>query len=117
MVAVPRCAGAQCGRPHRGPSRAVQAGARVNGTMPSRFVLLRSLRESMMMRDARAWSLALAFLAVSPASSAPGARGTQQPSFVARVESVRVDALVLDGGRPVRGLGPADFDISDNGVP
>jgi uncharacterized protein YegL len=41
----------------------------------------------------------------------------QQASFSARVESVRVDALVLENGRPVRGLGPADFDIADNGVP
>ena len=32
----------------------------------------------------------------------------QQPAFSTRVESVRVDVLVLDGGRPVRGLGPAD---------
>jgi VWFA-related protein len=41
----------------------------------------------------------------------------QQPAFSARVESVRVDVLVLDNGRPVRGLGPADFEIADNGVP
>ena len=25
--------------------------------------------------------------------------------------------LVTDGGKPVRGLGPDDFDILDNGVP
>jgi VWFA-related protein len=30
---------------------------------------------------------------------------------------VRVDVLVLENGRPVRGLGPSDFDIADNGVP
>ena len=41
----------------------------------------------------------------------------QQPVFSARVESVRVDVLVREGGRPVRGLGAADFDIADNGVP
>jgi len=41
----------------------------------------------------------------------------QQPAFSARVESVRVDVLVLENGRPVRGLGAADFQISDNGVP
>jgi VWFA-related protein len=41
----------------------------------------------------------------------------QQPSFSTKIESVRVDVLVLDGGRPVRGLGPADFEIADNGVP
>jgi VWFA-related protein len=41
----------------------------------------------------------------------------QQPSFTARIESVRVDVLVLDGGRPLRGLAASDFEISDNGVP
>jgi VWFA-related protein len=30
---------------------------------------------------------------------------------------VRVDALVTDGGRPVRGLAPADFVVLDNGTP
>ena len=30
---------------------------------------------------------------------------------------MRVDALVTDGGRPVLGLGPADFEVLDNGVP
>lgn len=39
-----------------------------------------------------------------------------QPTFSARVEGVRVDVLVTDGGRPVTGLGPADFDVRDNGV-
>jgi VWFA-related protein len=33
------------------------------------------------------------------------------------VEVVRVDALVTDGGQPVLGLGPADFEVLDNGVP
>jgi VWFA-related protein len=41
----------------------------------------------------------------------------QQPSFSTRTESVRVDVLVTEGGRIVRGLGPADFDIRDEGVP
>jgi Ca-activated chloride channel homolog len=41
----------------------------------------------------------------------------QQPSFSTKVESVRVDVLVLDNGRPVRGLAAADFEIADNGVP
>ena len=40
----------------------------------------------------------------------------QAPAFSAKVESVRVDVLVLENGRPVRGLGPADFEIADNGV-
>jgi len=41
---------------------------------------------------------------------------TQDVTFSSRVEAVRVDVLVTDDGRPVRGLGPADFDIRDNGV-
>jgi len=41
----------------------------------------------------------------------------QAPAFSTKVESVRVDVLVLENGRPVRGLGPADFEIADNGVP
>jgi VWFA-related protein len=40
----------------------------------------------------------------------------QQPSFSARTESVRVDVLVTEGGRIVRGLSAADFEIRDEGV-
>jgi len=44
--------------------------------------------------------------------------GAQQaPVFSAKVEAVRVDVLVTDNGQPVRGLGPADFELLDNGVP
>lgn len=39
-----------------------------------------------------------------------------QPTFSARVEGVRVDVLVTEGGRPLAGLGPADFEVRDNGV-
>ena len=42
---------------------------------------------------------------------------SQQPAFSSRVESVRVDALVLDNGRPILGLQAADFEVVDNGVP
>ena len=41
----------------------------------------------------------------------------QQAAFTAKVESVRVDVLALDGGRPILGLKPSDFEILDNGVP
>jgi VWFA-related protein len=41
----------------------------------------------------------------------------QTPTFSSRVEAVRVDVLVTQGGQPVRGLRPADFAIEDNGVP
>jgi len=40
----------------------------------------------------------------------------QQPTFSARTESVRVDVLVTEGGRPVRDLTPADFELRDEGV-
>jgi len=40
----------------------------------------------------------------------------QQATFRGRVDVVRVDALVTSGGKPVRGLTAADFEISDNGV-
>jgi VWFA-related protein len=41
---------------------------------------------------------------------------SQTPTFSSRVKAVRADVLVTDNGQPVRGLGPADFDIRDNGV-
>ena len=41
----------------------------------------------------------------------------QSPSFTSKIEAVRVDVLVTDNGEPILGLGPADFEILDNGVP
>ena len=41
---------------------------------------------------------------------------TQNATFSSRVEAVRVDVLVTDNGRPVRGLGRDDFEVRDNGV-
>jgi Ca-activated chloride channel family protein len=41
----------------------------------------------------------------------------QTPRFSSGTESVRVDVLVTDGGRPIRGLQPDDFEVRDNGVP
>jgi VWFA-related protein len=46
-----------------------------------------------------------------------GEGAQQSPSFSSKVEAVRVDVLVTDDNKPVLGLGPADFTISDNGVP
>ena len=40
----------------------------------------------------------------------------QNPTFSSKVEAVRVDVLVTEDGKPVRGLGAADFEILDNGV-
>ena len=41
----------------------------------------------------------------------------QQPTFSSRLEAVRVDVLVSEGGQPVRGLRPGDFVVLDNGIP
>jgi VWFA-related protein len=46
-----------------------------------------------------------------------GGAATQDPTFLARTEAVRVDVLVTDGDRPVRGLQRGDFEVIDNGVP
>ena len=40
----------------------------------------------------------------------------QQPTFSAKREAVRVDALVTDRGKIVTGLGAANFEVRDNGV-
>ena len=48
--------------------------------------------------------------------AALAAQPPQMPTFKARVDLVRVDALVVDDGRPVEGLKASDFVIRDNGV-
>lgn len=63
---------------------------------------------------------ALWILAAFAAATVPvGASLTppQTPTFSAKVEAVRVDVLVTENGRPVRGLTREDFEIRDNGVP
>ena len=45
------------------------------------------------------------------------AQSAQQPTFSAKRESVRVDALVTDRGKVVNGLIAGDFEVRDNGVP
>ena len=52
-------------------------------------------------------------LLVAPIAAA---RAQQSATFSSSVEAVRVDVLVTDGRAPVRGLGPADFEVRDNGV-
>jgi VWFA-related protein len=53
---------------------------------------------------------------LAAAFAAAVAVGAQDVTFSSRVEAVRVDVLVTEGGQPVRGLGAADFEIRDNGV-
>lgn len=60
----------------------------------------------------RARALLLASLLVTAGAVAR----TQDVTFSSKVEVVRVDVLVTDNGVPVRGLGPGDFEIRDNGV-
>jgi VWFA-related protein len=50
------------------------------------------------------------------AAGAIGTARAQQATFSSRIDAVRVDVLVTDANGPVRGLGPADFEIRDNGV-
>lgn len=59
----------------------------------------------------------MSMLVLSAMAMAGAALTAVQPTFRARVEGVRIDVLVTDGGRPVVGLGAADFDVRDNGVP
>ena len=59
-------------------------------------------------------TLATAAVAVTMLS---GILTGQQPqtTFRARVDRVRIDAMVVEKGRPVTGLTAADFDVRDNG--
>ena len=59
----------------------------------------------------------MALLAAFVLGIAMASARSQNPTFSSRVEAVRVDVLVTENGRPVRGLRAADFEILDNGVP
>jgi VWFA-related protein len=50
------------------------------------------------------------------ATAAAAAASAQTPSFSSSVESIRVDVLITQNGRPVLGLHPTDFEVRDNGV-
>ncbi len=57
------------------------------------------------------WSMfCMLFVAVGAASLT-----AQLPTFSVKTEEVRVDVLVTDRGKPVRGLSADDFEILDNG--
>lgn len=63
------------------------------------------------MTAARAAGLLLTLVAMS--ASLPA----QEPSFRVTTDVVTVDVLALRGGEPIAGLTPADFEVTDNGVP
>ncbi len=54
-------------------------------------------------------------VALLSAAAGSGLRA-QSPTFSSRVEAVRLDILVTQDGRPLRGLAAADFEVFDNGV-
>lgn len=53
---------------------------------------------------------------LSPLVLVAATRPAPAQTFTARVEGVRLDVLVTDGGRPVPGLAATDFEVRDNGV-
>jgi len=48
--------------------------------------------------------------------SGSAAWAQEPPTFGTRIESIRVDVLVTEGGQPLLGLGPDDFELRDEGV-
>lgn len=63
--------------------------------------------------------MARGYLPLAAALACAGAlvRADTQPTFSTRVDAVRLDVLVTNNGRAVRGLTVDDFEILDNGVP
>jgi VWFA-related protein len=50
------------------------------------------------------------------ATAALATEASQEPTFRISVDVIRIDVLVLDGARPIRGLTARDFEVLDNGV-
>lgn len=61
-------------------------------------------------------ALALATLGAPMSARSAAAAAAGQTTFTSRIDAVRVDVLVTEGGRPVQGLTPDDFEVLDNGV-
>jgi Ca-activated chloride channel homolog len=56
----------------------------------------------------------IAFLVTLIAGSTPVA--AQAPTFSVKTEEVRIDMLITEDGKPVRGLDASDFEVRDKGV-
>jgi len=61
--------------------------------------------------------LAGALLTVVVAAQEPRPQSPQRPPvFRANIDAVRVDVMASNGGKPITGLTPDDFEVRDNGV-
>jgi VWFA-related protein len=69
-----------------------------------------------MTRRQRSLRFAVPLLAGAALLAGVGVVAVQQPTFTTKVEAVRLDVLVTRDGRPVAGLGQADFEVRDQGV-
>ena len=69
-----------------------------------------------MKAPAARWSMLAITLCGVVALLARTDMAAQQPTFTASVDAVRLDVLVADRGRVLRGLTAADFEVLDNKV-
>jgi VWFA-related protein len=91
---------------------------------PSRFWVvgpyLRRLRSMVAQQPVSGGDRSRASAALRPTPLAADAReadvAQNSSGFRARIDAVRVDVLVTRGDSPVTGLGPANFELRDNGV-
>jgi Ca-activated chloride channel family protein len=67
-------------------------------------------------RATRHW-FALLVVAASATALTAGRQSPQRPAFVTGVDVVTIDVSVHQGNLAVTGLGPDDFEVTDNGVP
>ena len=68
------------------------------------------------MTRCRATVIVMAGVTLAGVGLSPARAEAQQPTFSSKLEAIRVDAFVTDGGGVIRGLQPSDFEVRDNGV-